>query len=66
MRVFLVYFWHSEGWAPRNEALLEAVVRQAKVTRHSWLVAFDANMSTEDFEKSLWLHRELMHVVEMW
>ena len=21
--VFSVYFWHSEGWTPRNEALLE-------------------------------------------
>ena len=26
MRVFAVYFWHSEGWTPRNEALMEAVV----------------------------------------
>ena len=25
MRVFSVYFWHSEGWTPRNEALLVAV-----------------------------------------
>ena len=32
LRVFLVYFWHSEGWTPRNEALLEAVVKQAKTT----------------------------------
>ena len=23
VRVFSVYFWHSEGWTPRNEALLE-------------------------------------------
>ena len=22
LRVFSVYFWHSEGWTPRNEALL--------------------------------------------
>ena len=21
VRVFSVYFWHSEGWTPRNEAL---------------------------------------------
>ena len=34
LRVFSVYFWHSEGWTSRNEALLEVVVRQAKVTRH--------------------------------
>ena len=33
LRVFSVYFWHSQGWTP-NEALLEAVVRQAKITRH--------------------------------
>ena len=25
LRIFSVYFWHSEGWTPRNEALLEAV-----------------------------------------
>ena len=24
LRVFSVYFWHSEGGTPRNEALLEA------------------------------------------
>ena len=34
LRVFSVYFWHSEGWTPRNEAVLEAVLKQAKTTRH--------------------------------
>ena len=63
LRVFSVYFWHSDGWTPRNEALLEAVVRQAKTTRHQWSVACDANMCPEDFEKSLWFRREWMHVV---
>ena len=53
LRVFSVYFWHSEGWTPMNEALLEAVMKQAKVTRHPWLVAGDANMSPDDFENSL-------------
>ena len=24
LRFFSVYFWHSEGWTPRNEALMEA------------------------------------------
>ena len=38
LRVFSVFFWHSEGWTPRNEALLEAVVKQAQPTRHQWLV----------------------------
>ena len=36
LRFFSVYFWHSEGWTPRHEALLEAVVEQAKTTRHPW------------------------------
>ena len=61
--VFSVYFWHSEGRTARNEALLEAVVRQAKTTRHPWLVACDAYMCPEDCEKSLWFQRELTHVV---
>ena len=26
--------WHSEGWTPRNEALLEAVLKQTRTTRH--------------------------------
>ena len=51
--VFSVYFWHSEGWTSRNEALLEAVVKQAKVTRHPWLIACDANMCLDDFERTL-------------
>ena len=38
-RVFAVYFWHSEGWTPRNEALMEAVVKLARTTRYPWLVA---------------------------
>ena len=63
MRVFSVYFLHSEGWTPRNEALLEAVLKRATVTRHSWVVACDADMSPVDFEKSLWFQRNRMHVV---
>ena len=34
--VFSENFWHSEGWTPRNEALSEAVVNQARTTRHPW------------------------------
>ena len=56
------YFWHSEG-TPRNEALLEAVLKHARTTRHPWLTACDANMCPEDFEKSLWFQEEQMHVV---
>ena len=53
LRVFSVYFWHSEGWTLRSEALLEAVLKQAKTTRHPWLTAFDANMCPEDVEESV-------------
>ena len=61
--VFSVYFWHSEGWTPRNEALPETVLKQARTTRHPWLIACDANMCPEDFENSLWFPMETMHVV---
>ena len=44
LRVCSVYFWHSEGWTPRNEALMEAVLKQARTTRHPWLIVCDANM----------------------
>ena len=61
--MFAVYFWHSEGWTPRNEALLEAVLKRDRVTIHPWLVACDATMSPVEFEKSLWFQRNRMHVV---
>ena len=63
LRAFSVYIWHSEGWTPRNDALLEAVSKQAKTTRHWWLVACDANMCPEEFENSVWFQKELMDVV---
>ena len=58
LRVFWVYVWHSEGWTPRNEALVQAVLKQAKTARHPCLLACDANMCPEDFEKSLWFQRD--------
>ena len=42
LRVFSVYFWHSEGWTSRNEALLEAVLKRTRTTKHPWLIACDA------------------------
>ena len=62
MCVFSVYFWHSERWTPRNEALLEAVLKRARVTEHSWLMACETNMSPAESEKSLWFRRNRMHV----
>ena len=63
LRVFSVYFWHSEGWTPRNEALPEAVVKQSNTTGHPWLVACGANMCPEIFEKISWFQRDRTHVV---
>ena len=51
MRVFSVYVWHSEGWTPGTEALLEAVLKRSRVTIHPWLLACDANMSPVELEK---------------
>ena len=62
LRIFSVYFWHSEGWTSRNEALLEAVLKTG-TTKHPWLIACDANMSPADFEKSLCFRKDQMHVV---
>ena len=36
-----------------TNALTEAAVKQARTTRHPWLVACDGNMNPEDFKKSL-------------
>ena len=57
------YFWHAEGWTPRNEAILEAVLKRARTTKNPWLEACDANMSPVDFEKSLWFRKDRMHVI---
>ena len=63
LRIFSVYFGHSEGWSSRTEALQEAVLKRTVTTRHPWLTACDANMSPEDFEKKLWFRKEQMHVM---
>ena len=52
MRMFAPYFWYTEGRSPRNEAILEMVLKRG----------CDANMSPEDFEKSLWFRKDQMHV----
>ena len=49
--MFSVYFWHSEGWTARNEALLGPVVKQVQATRHPWVIACDANMWSRRFRK---------------
>ena len=61
--MFAAYFWHTEGWSPRCEAILEAVLKRARTTKHPWLIACDANMSPEKFEKSLWFRKDQMHVI---
>ena len=34
MRMLAAYFWHTEGWSPRNGAILEAVLKRARTTKH--------------------------------
>ena len=63
LRIFSVYFWHSNGWASRNEALLEAVMKRTRTTKHPWLMVCDANTGAEDFEKSLWFGKDQLHVI---
>ena len=60
LRVFSVHSWHSEGWTPRTEALLEAVVKQAKVTKHPGLIARCANVCPESFDKSRFKESRVM------
>ena len=36
---------HSEEWSPRNEALLEAVLKRSRTTKHPWLIAYDVDIS---------------------
>ena len=60
--MFAAYFWHTEGWSPGNEAILEAVLKRARTTKRTWLISCDANMSPEDFEKTLWFRKDQMHV----
>ena len=35
---FSVNFWQSERWTPRNEAIMEAVLKRARTTKHPWLM----------------------------
>ena len=42
MWVAAICFWHAEGRTPRNEALKDAVVKQARATRHPWMASCDA------------------------
>ena len=48
---------------PKERGLAGGSGKANKSHRHRWLVACDANMCQEDFEKKFWFQRELMHVV---
>ena len=39
-------------------------MQRARITRHPWLVACDANISPVDFEKGLWFRKDRMHLPE--
>ena len=53
---------YSEGWAPRSEAFMEAVAKQARTTRHPWLVACDACMNPDNIKKSLWFNNRCIFI----
>ena len=60
LRIFSVYFWHSDA---ENEAILAAVLKRARTTKHPWLIACGANISPEDSEKRQWFRNDRMHVI---
>ena len=53
-------FWYSAGRTPRHEALMDAVVKQARATGHPRMVSCNANMSAEEFGRSLWYQNRHM------
>ena len=62
---FAVYLWHSEGWTPKNEATMEAVVKQARTTSHSWLLACDAKMDRNEFRRGMWFKEEYKKIAAL-
>ena len=51
LRVIALHIFHPEGWTPKNDAIMEAVVKQARTTSHPWLVACDANVDGGGFKR---------------
>ena len=51
-----MFFLHSEGGTSRHEVLI--VVKEARTTRLSWLVACDVTMVFEDFNRRLWFREK--------
>ena len=62
LRVFAVYSLDFEGWTPRNEAFLEAVIRRTRRDRYPWLIACDANMEPETFQLRCRFRKETVFV----
>ena len=60
LRIFSVYFWHSDA---ENEAILAAVLKRARTTKHPWLIACGANISPQDSEKRQWFRNDRMHSI---
>ena len=50
--IFAVYFWHSEGWNVRNDALMSAVLKRVVSIGSHWIVRCDANMDPTTFAGS--------------
>ena len=41
-------FWHTEGWTPRNEAVMEAILKSAASSVSPWI------MEPEDLRQEEW------------
>ena len=40
---YAVWFWHTEGWTTRNEALTEAVLNSAVSSESQWMTLCGGN-----------------------
>ena len=60
LRVFCVVFLALRRTDTEELALMEAVVKQVRTTRHPWLVTCDANMDPAGFRKALWFEEWCM------
>ena len=51
LHVFVAYFWHSQDWSPRNEALMESVISSATGSKGPLIVACDGTMELAEFQQ---------------
>ena len=50
------YFWHSEGWRVRNEALMSRMLKMVANARSHWIIVRDAIMDPTEFANGDWVN----------